>query len=107
MDESGLIGARPAEVHTPAFTTGNRCPVRQGHRGVATVPSDDHGIGGGAVLKAPRQQGAFFITRVEPVTPNRPVSRRVGNPGRESRAIRPGGGISTCNIGRPGDLIDE
>ena len=105
--ESGLIGARPAEMHSTAFTTGNRRSIRQGHRGVATVPTDDQGVGGGSVSEASRQQGAFFIACVEPVTPNGPVGRRVGDPGRKSRAIRPGGRISTRNIGRPGDLIDE
>lgn len=104
--ESGLVGARTAHVHPATLTAGDRRSVRQRHRRVATVPADDQRVGGGSILEAARQQCTLFVSGVESIPENGPVSCCISNPGRESRTIGPGGRISTRNIGRAGDLTD-
>jgi hypothetical protein len=105
--EPALVGARTTDAYSTVLTAGYRSAVRQGRGRVTAVPPDDEGIGGGPILKAARQQSRLFIPGVEPVPENWPVGRRIGNPGNEPRAIRPGGRISTHNIRRAGYLIDQ
>jgi hypothetical protein len=84
MGETGLVGARPTEVHSTALTTGYRGAIRQSDRSVATVPPDHQGVRSDSILKAPRQQSAFLISGVKTTPENRPVSCRIGNPGSKS-----------------------
>lgn len=104
--ESGLVGAGAAHVDAAALTAGHRCPVGQRHRGVATVPSDDQGVGRGPVLEPARQQRGFFVSGIESIPENWPIGCGIRDPGRETRTIGPGGRISSRNIRRAGNLID-
>jgi hypothetical protein len=107
MSESGLVGARTADVDATTFSAGDGRSIRQRHRGVAAVPADDNGVGSGSILEAASQQCTLFISCVEPIPKNGPVSRRIRNPRRKPRTISTGGRISTRDIGRAGDLTDQ
>jgi hypothetical protein len=91
MREAGLVGARTADVYAAALAAGDRCSIRQRHRGVATVPADDQGVGGGSVLEAARQQCPLFISGVESISENGPFRCGIRNPRSKSRTIRPSG----------------
>jgi hypothetical protein len=107
VGESGLVSARTAEVNAAPLPAGDGRSVWERHRGVTTVPANDHGVGCGSILEAARQQCTLFISSVESIPKNGPVSRRIRNPRRKSRTIGTGGRISTRNIGRAGDLTDQ
>lgn len=107
MRESGLVGAGAAHVDAAALTAGHRRPVGQRHRGVATVPSDDQGVGRGPVLEPSRQQRRFFVSGVKSIPKNWPIGCGIRNPRSESRTIGPGGRISARDIWRAGNLIDQ
>ncbi len=107
MGESRLVGARPAHMHPAALAAGHRGPVGQRHGRMATVPTDHQGIGRRPIVEAPRQQRGFLVAGVEPVPIDRPVSRRIRYPGRQSRTVGTGGGISTRNIRSPGNLTNQ
>lgn len=68
MGESRLVGAWPAEVHTATLTAGHRRSVGQRHRGVATVPADDQGVGRRPVLEPTRQQRGFFVSGIKSIS---------------------------------------
>jgi hypothetical protein len=107
VGESGLVGAWTTKVHAATLTAGDRRSVRQRHRGVATVPADDYGVGGGSILEAARQQCTLFVSGIETTPKNGPISRCIRNPRRKPRTIGTGGRISTRNIRRSGDLTDQ
>lgn len=105
--ESGLVSARTTDVHPATLAAGHRGTVRQGHRRVAPVPADNQRVGSRSILEAPRQQRGFFIPSIESVSVNRSVGCRIDNPRHEPRTIGTRGRISTHNIGRPRDLINQ
>ena len=78
--EPTLVGARTTNMHPAVFTTGYRGPIRQGHRGVTTVPPDHQGIGSGSILKAALQQSSFLVPGIKSVPENRPVGCRISDP---------------------------
>lgn len=80
MRKSGLVSPGTADVHTAAFAAGNRRSVGQRHRGVASVPADDDGVGGGPVLEATRQQRAFLVSGIKSIPKNWPISCGIRNP---------------------------
>jgi len=107
VGESGLVGACTAEVYAAMLSAGDGRSIRQCHRGVAAVPADDYGVGGGSILEAAGQQCTFFVSGVESTSKHGSVSRCIRNPRRESRTIGTGGRISARNIRGAGDLADQ